>query len=171
MDKFENAIYASSCGLPLTYIFVNVVKTLTSDVSASLFYWVVLKQRLQAPIDCPCALCVWHPFMRLQAFSCRWVRTLHKRRSSSCGRVLAFAFTIIFVKTWPKVQGFSNTDIMRFLTHYVFATKCLPDTKCKPNLAKWLHQTVLSSLALGGAPSDAFVNQLWFHLAGRIKGS
>ena len=48
VDKFENAVYASSCGRPQTYVFVNAVKTLTSDVSASLFYRVVLKQRLQA---------------------------------------------------------------------------------------------------------------------------
>ena len=37
------------------YIFVNAVKILTSDVSASLFYRVALKQRLQAQIDSACA--------------------------------------------------------------------------------------------------------------------
>ena len=36
------------------YIFVNAVKTLTSDVSASVFYQVALKQRLQAQIDSAC---------------------------------------------------------------------------------------------------------------------
>ena len=64
------------------YIFVNAVKTLTSDVSASLFYRVrfqdgvldnkALKQRLQAQIDSACAfggrsvydivLCVYERF-------------------------------------------------------------------------------------------------------------
>ena len=57
-----------------------------SDVSASVFYWVVLKQRLQAQIDSACAFGVWHRFMRLRAFSCGRVKTLRKWWSSSCGR-------------------------------------------------------------------------------------
>ena len=35
---------------------LNAVKTLTSDVRASLFHRVALKQRLQAQIDSACAL-------------------------------------------------------------------------------------------------------------------
>ena len=46
-------------------------------------------------------------FMRLRAFSCGRVKTLRKRWSFSCGgdknmRLLAFAFTIVFVWTGPK---------------------------------------------------------------------
>ena len=78
MDKFENAVYGSSCGRSLTYIFVNAVKTLTSNVNASLFYRVALKQRLQAQIDGACTFGVLHRFMSLRAFSCGRVKTLRK---------------------------------------------------------------------------------------------
>ena len=51
MDKFENAVYASSCGRPSTYIFVNAVKTLTSDVSASLFYRVRFQDGVHTSVE------------------------------------------------------------------------------------------------------------------------
>ena len=60
------------------------MKTLTSDVSASLFYRVALRQRLQAQIDSA-------------------ARSVNDDRLGVDGdknmRLLAFAFTIVFVWT------------------------------------------------------------------------
>ena len=74
------------------------MKTLASDISASLFYPVALKQRLQAQIDNACAFGVWHRFIRLRAFSCGRVKTLLGRSLISCFFVnLSFCFNLSII--------------------------------------------------------------------------
>ena len=73
--------------------------TLTLDNKA-------LKQRLQAQIDSACAFGVWHRFMRCERFRVNgWKRYVNDDRFHVDGdknmRLLAFAFTIVFVWTGP----------------------------------------------------------------------